>query len=250
MILTVDNLDGQGAQDYTSAIDRSEAFTITRKLNAPSTLKAVLCLAASTLPVPARRARVVATSDAGITLFTGYVTLEPAAVYAGENTVGPVYRLHLHAISDDWLLDTSAGEQASPGGLGQLSPVLLQTLTQAAGAGVFMTIRTIRGRALGVYSGAGAASWSTHAGSIAAAGYGAYRVLNGALTLAEMPGAVHTLTQDFTPARLQLAATRELVNDITLTAEPEPTTTWTELFRGDGTTSCLRLDRRAASAGR
>ena len=100
-------------------------------------------------------------------------------------------------------------------------------LTQAAGAGVFITTGLSSGRALGVYSGSGAAPWSTHAGSIAAAGYGAYRVLNSALTLATMPGAVHTLAEDFTPTRLQLAPTRELVNDLTLTAQPEPATTWT-----------------------
>ena len=94
MILTVDNLDGRGAQDYTAVIDRtraSEPLIITRKLNAPATLKTVLCLAASSLIVPVRRARVIASTDAGTTLFTGYLTLEPAAVYAGESAVGPVY---------------------------------------------------------------------------------------------------------------------------------------------------------------
>ena len=105
MKLLLDNLAGLGTVDYTAALDHAEALQITRTLNAPSTLKAVLCLEGSALAEPVRRARVVVLNDAGTTLFTGYLTTEPVPVYAGVGTRGPVYRLALHAVSDEWLLD-------------------------------------------------------------------------------------------------------------------------------------------------
>ena len=78
MLLTIDNLDGLGALDYSAAVDASAPLEITRMLNAPSILKAVLCLEASGLATPVRRGRVAASSDAGTLLFSGSTKQPPA----------------------------------------------------------------------------------------------------------------------------------------------------------------------------
>ena len=65
MKLTIDNLDGQGAVDYSGAVDGSEPLVIERILNAPSMAKGLLCLEGSGLATPARRGRVVIAADAG-----------------------------------------------------------------------------------------------------------------------------------------------------------------------------------------
>ena len=108
MLLTIDNLDGLGAVDYSAAVDDSAPLAVTRVLNAPSILKGILCLEGGKLPTPVRRGRVVVTSDSGTVLFTGYLTTEPVAVYAGVASEGAVYRFALHAVSDEWLLDKGA----------------------------------------------------------------------------------------------------------------------------------------------
>jgi hypothetical protein len=106
MILTIDNLDGRGAVDYSAALSADAPFKIERTLNAPSRCGGSLILNAEpALAVPVRRARVVAASDAGTVLFTGYLATGPVAEYAGAGLAGPVYRIALNAISDEWLLD-------------------------------------------------------------------------------------------------------------------------------------------------
>ena len=69
--MTIDNLDGLGAVDYSGAVDGSAPLSIARTLNAPSIAKGVLCLEGSGLATPVRRARVVVSSDLGTVLFTG-----------------------------------------------------------------------------------------------------------------------------------------------------------------------------------
>ncbi len=55
--------------------------------------------------MPVRRGRVVASSDNGTVLFTGYIATDPVAEYAGAGLAGPVYRIAFSAVSDEWLLD-------------------------------------------------------------------------------------------------------------------------------------------------
>ena len=103
MKLTIDNLDGLGAVDYSATIDRATPFEIVRTLNAPSLARGRLCLgdvglAGSSLATPARRGRVVITSSAGLALFTGYLATEPVSLYAGcrQPGAGLSARLHRH----------------------------------------------------------------------------------------------------------------------------------------------------------
>ena len=62
MKLTIDNLDGAGAIDYSGALSApmragETALKIVRALNAPARCTAMLDLSATTLPAPARRGR-------------------------------------------------------------------------------------------------------------------------------------------------------------------------------------------------
>ena len=92
MKVTIDNLDGLGAVDYSGAICSDVPLKIDRVLNAPSRCSGMLDVSDAAVAVPARRGRVVVSSDSGTVLFTGYVATEPEAVYAGNGTKGPVYR--------------------------------------------------------------------------------------------------------------------------------------------------------------
>ena len=253
MILTIDNLDGLGAADYSATLDDSAPLSITRVLNAPSILKGVLCLEGGALKIPARRGRVIVASDTGTILFTGYLTTEPVAVYAGVASEGAVYRYALHAVSDEWLLDKSAAGLRAADAFEQSSAAVLATLAQSSGAGVFVPGTVTNSSPVGVFVPVAVTSWSAAAGAAAQAGFGAYRVLNGALTLTPLASTVHSFSDgdgSLSVSALRLGEVRELANDVTLTGAMEPTIYWTEIFAGDGTTVAFPLSGQpGANAG-
>lgn len=135
MILTLDNNDGAGARDYTRALVSSSPLTVSRSRTGatqaaqpPDRLRAVLDLASTSLPVPARLARAVVTTDGGAVLFTGTLPSAPAPVAAGIAATGPVDHLHLEAIADiqpapGLVPPTAAAHSFTPGdGTLHLSP--------------------------------------------------------------------------------------------------------------------------------
>jgi hypothetical protein len=259
MTLTIDNLDGNGAVDYSAAMDRSETFTIERTLNATSIVRGMLCLVGCSLATPVRQARVTLTSDAGTILFTGYLATEPVAIYAGVASEGPVYRLALSAVSDEWLLDKQAAGAEIGVALGSSAGTVLSTLAQRLEAGRLNTSGLAAGRSVGVFEplsdAAPGANWSTHAGSVASTTYAAYRAVGGALNLVPAGNVVHTLSDGdgtLSVAALKTSAIRELANDVTVSGAMEPAAYWTELFEGDGTTTVFNLagEPDAPSAGR
>jgi hypothetical protein len=98
--VTIDNLDGAGARDYTAALAADDPLKIERVLHAPARCTGALHLSAFGLPVPVRGARVVVAKDDGTTLFTGYVANEPANIFAGIATMGAAHRVVFNALSD------------------------------------------------------------------------------------------------------------------------------------------------------
>ncbi len=78
MRVTIDNLDGLGAVDYTGAVAVEGPITVQRGLNIPSRCTFDLLVDVGGLVLPVRRARVVVTAeDAEATvLFTGYIATE------------------------------------------------------------------------------------------------------------------------------------------------------------------------------
>jgi hypothetical protein len=98
--VTIDNLDGGGAREYTAALAADDPLKIERVLHAPSRCTGALHLSAFGLPAPVRGARVVVAKDGGATLFSGYVANEPANVFAGVTTAGAAHRVVFNAVSD------------------------------------------------------------------------------------------------------------------------------------------------------
>jgi hypothetical protein len=241
--ITIDNLDGAGAIDYSAAMSADGPLQIQRVLNAPSRCSGLLDVSDVALVVPLRRGRVVVTADSGVVLFTGYLATEPEQIYAGTGTMGPVYRVAFSAISDEWLLDKQA-IPLSGAALGQSGGQVLTTLTNRVDSGLLTTTGVTAGRAVGVFQPVQTESWSLNAGSAAAATYAAYRVLAGAVSMQSAGAVTHALNDGdgtLQIAALKTAAVRELANDVTVSGEMEPTAYITETFAGDGTTTVFQL---------
>jgi hypothetical protein len=254
LILTIDNLNGAGAMDYSATISAEEPLTIERTLNAPSRCSGSLDVgsaanpgASSALPVPVRRARVVVASDGGTILFTGYLATEPVPVYVGVGVAGPVYRVAFSAISDEWLLDkqtlTLTGD-----GFAIAGGTLLSTLTNRIEAGLLSTSGVVNDKVVGVFTPEAARPFSANAAGIAASSYAAYRAIGGVLGLQTIGSTTHALDFDaddgggtLQVTALKTAMVKELANDITLSGELEPSAYVSELFEGDGTTTVFML---------
>jgi hypothetical protein len=243
--ITIDNLDGTGALDYSVVLCADSPVKIGRSLNVPSVCSGLLDVGDSSLKVPVRRGRVVVETANGTVLFTGYIATEPEAVYAGVGLKGPVYRYAFSAISDEWLLDKQS-VPLSGAGLAQTGGQLLTTLTNRVDAGLFTTSGVMNGASVGVFEPMQTESWSANAGSVASATYAAYRVLGGALSLQPAGTVTHTLNDGdgtLQVAALKTASVKELANDVTVSGEIEPTAYITETFAGDGTTTVFQLSQ-------
>jgi hypothetical protein len=243
--VTIDNLDGAGAVDYSGAICSGGPVKIARSLNAPSVCSGMLDVSDAGLAVPARRGRVVVTATNGTVLFTGYVATEPEAVYAGTGFRGPVYRYAFSAVSDEWLLDKQA-VPLSGAGLAQSGGQLLKVLTNRVDAGLFSTAGVMDGLSVGVFEPAQTESWSANAGGVASATYAAYRVLNGTVSLQPAGTVTHVLSDGdgtLQVAALKTSSVKELANDVTVSGEMEPAAYVTETFAGDGATTIFQLSQ-------
>ena len=257
MTLTIDNLTGLGPLDYTAAIAADTPFTLTRTLNAPSILTGTLDLTGSSNAIPTRRARMTVNAANGTTLFTGYLATEPAALYAGKTTTGPVFRYKISAVSDEWLLDKQplpylGNALAAPAG------TALRALTARVEPNLFTTTGVGAGRALGVFSPIRSETWSANAGTLANAAYSAYRVVAGALSFQPAGNTTHAFNFDTggttTYSALTLDQVKELANDVTLSGDTEPDAYLSETFAGDGVTTVFQLSeapfRASATAAR
>jgi hypothetical protein len=255
VILTIDNLNGAGAIDYTAALSADAPFAIERVLNTPSRCSGTLEVgssanpgSSSTLPVPVRRGHVVVTAASGTVLFTGYLATEPVPVYVGVGLAGPVYRVAFSAISDEWLLDKQSLTLTADG-FTVTAVSLLQELTQRTAASVLTTTQVQSGNPIGVFTPQPTQPWSINAGGIAGSTYAAYRVLNGALSMTPVGSVTHTLDFDaggqgdgtLQVAALKTAMVKELANDVTLSGQIEPTAYVSEMFLGDGATTVFTL---------
>jgi hypothetical protein len=241
--ITIDNLDGAGALDYSGAVCADGPLKIERVLNAPSKCSGLLDVSEAALAVPGRRARMVVTAESGTVLFTGYVATEPEAVYAGTGVKGAVYRYAFSAVSDEWLLDKQA-VPLSGAGLAQSGGQLLRTLTNRVDAGLFTTAGVMNGLTVGVFEPVQTESWSANAGGVAAASYAAYRVLDGAVSLQPAGTVTHALSDGdgtLQVAALKTSSVKELANDVTVSGEMEPSAYVTEIFVGDGATTVFQM---------
>ena len=245
MKLIIDNYDGKGPVDYSSAVVAGHPFRIVRQLNEPVTCAATLYPGPGRA-VPARNGRVLVEDDAGNLLFTGYVATEPALELAGQGTTGAVYQVQLSAISDDILLSRQSLSQASISrGItaaravqallaGSPVPGIQQSLSQAVQNVAF-------------YEAESGRSWAQNTGLLANATRNAWRLMNGTLTMLPVGSVTHSLNEaqgTLSPAALSLAMARGVANDVTVCGVAEPDAYVTEFFQGDGTTVVFNLTRK------
>jgi len=242
VILTIDNLDGAGVLNYTSALVAKPSLRIERTLNEPSICSFTLATQASGLPVPLRLARIVVSDDNDVLLFTGYVASEPALELVGEGLAGPVYQAAVSAVSDDVLLDMQE-VLSTRASFGLEAGQLAQNLTNSVDPTRF-TLNTAQAQGtVGRFVPEPGKGWSGNVGAVASTSRNAYRVVAGGMTMAPIGSVMHSLNEtdgSLQVGKLQASMVKMLANDVTVCGEEEPSAYVTEVFAGDGTT--VRFD--------
>jgi hypothetical protein len=233
-------------QDYSAALDAAQPLTIERKLNESSVCLLWLSLPADgSLATPQRNQALSVTGDDGTTYFTGYIAVSPMPEYAGMALEGPRYRIAIQAVSDELLLDQVA-MAPSKGAASETAGSLVTSLVTRTGLTSLSTRGLTLTAAVNNFVPEPGADWSKTVGQVASEARAAYRTVNGAVTMAAIPAAVHALNE--TDGSLNLAsltltanAKRTLANDITVCGEHEPAAYVTEYFLGDGVTTTFYL---------
>jgi hypothetical protein len=233
-------------QDYTAALDAAHPLTIERKLNTPSVCQLWLSLANNgSLAAPLRNQYLTVVGDDGTIYFTGYIAVSPLPEFAGLGIEGPRYRIAIQAISDELLLDQL--RMPSIGGVaGQTASGLIASLVVHSGSSAIDTQGVSLSAPIGSFIPEPGASWSKSAGQVATQARAAYRVINGALSLASVQSTVHPLnetdgTLNLASLALSASVKRALANDVTVCGEHEPVAYVTEYFEGDGVTTQFSL---------
>ena len=243
MKLTIDNLDGNGAVDYSQAIVSREKFIVERQLNEPSLCSFTVAPSGANLATPVRHGRVIVSDDNAVVLFTGYVGTEPALSLVGEGDAGAALQAQVSAVSDDLLLDLQQLPLSQPGVLASANQ-LLQGLNARLGVnGISFALGESNGT-VGEFVPDAAQSWSKNAGALASMARSAYRVVNGAVTMMPVGSVVHSLSEadgTLLVSNLQASMVKVLANDITVCGPSEPGAYVTEFFQGDGTTTLFDL---------
>jgi hypothetical protein len=251
--ITIDNLDGLGAVDYSGAVAAEASVKVQRVLNAPSRCTAEIVLGVGGLAVPKRRGHVVVSAADGTLLFTGYLATEPARVWVGESSQGAVYRARVTAVSDEWLLDNlgSGAGLRDTQMLGLDGGALVARLAARAQAGGSAGVTVAPSGSLagtGGFAARASQPWSANAGGAASSAYAAYRALNGQVLIEPVGTTTHALSDadgTLSVAELTTSQVRELANDVTLSGEDEAAAYVSESFGGDGATTVFTLSEAA-----
>jgi hypothetical protein len=243
--VTIDNLDGNGAIDYSGTLSATQPIMIGRKLNEPSICTLRLVTAGTSLIAPLRNGRVIVADNNGIVLFTGYLATEPARELVGAGTTGAVYQLLATAVSDEVLLDWQTVPQTRAGG-GETVGQLLTTLTARVDATRLAVRATAATAPVGYFMPDAGLSWSQNAGALASMARASYVALAGTVTLAPIGNVTHTLSETagtLQVSALQASMVKTIANDVTVCGAEEPAAYVTEIFQGDGTTVLFMLTR-------
>lgn len=241
MKVTIDNLDGNGALNYSPSLSGVEPLTIERKLNKPSSC--TIDLVPGGLAVPASGGRVVVSADNGTILFTGYAIAAPARVYAGMGTTGPAYVLQVSCLSDEILFDARVSEKTIEC-VATTAGDLLTKMTGRATTQVVPVSGDAISTPIGGFQPLAGKSWSENAGALANAARASYRVVNDAMVFENIGDQVHMLAESagsFDRSAFKGARARLAVNDVTVCGKEEPQAYVTEIFQGDGITSAFQL---------
>jgi hypothetical protein len=236
MNLTIDNLQGQGPQDYTGGLDGTKLPVVGRKLHQPSEMQFSLVANFPGFIVPVTGARVVLVRADGSFVFTGYVTAAPQYEYLGWGEQAPVYRYNVVAQSDEVLLNQKALPNRAPF-VERSAGSALRQLAQDLLPGLFNTGAVQNVETLAAYAVNPQESFSFHAAEIALAARASFRAMNGALILAAVGGATYALNEgdpNFSPEGLWLNSPNLLANELTVIGQDEPQAYVRDYFVGDG----------------
>ncbi len=236
MKLTIDNLQGQGAVDYTAGLDGTVAPRVERKINQPSALRCSLLIGSSGVAAPTMGARVVLAKANGSLLFTGYLTEAPQFEHLGFGENGTVYRYDLIAESDEVLLDQKALPNRAPF-VARSAGSALRQLAQDLLPGWFDTSAVQDVDTLAAYRVNPQKKFSYHAAEIALATRASYRTMDGRMSLAPVGTATYPLNEsdaNFSPTGLKLVCPKMQQNDITIIGLDEPQAYVRDYFVGDG----------------
>ena len=236
MKLTIDNLQGQGPQDYSGAVDGTKPPKVERKLNQPAELQFSLLANTPGFVVPVMGARVMLGKTNGSDVFSGYVTSAPQYEYLGWGEPGPVYRYNVVAQSDEILLNQKALPARSPF-VDRSAGDALRQLAQDLLPGWFDTSAVQDLDTLAVYAVNPQKNFSYHAAEIALAARASFRTMNGALILAPVGAASYVLNEsdsNFSPEGLWLSSPNLLANELTVIGQDEPQAYVRDYLVGDG----------------
>jgi hypothetical protein len=236
MKLTIDNLQGQGPQDYSGALDGTKPPKVGRKLNQPAELQFSLVASSPGFVIPVTGARVTLGKTNGSDVFTGYVTEAPQYEYLGWGEQGPVYRYNVVAQSDEVLLDQKALPNRSPF-VDRSAGNALRQLAQDLLPGWFDTSAVQDVDTLATYAVNPQKTFSLHAAEISLAARASFRTMNGSLILAPVGAAMYALNEsdeNFSPKGLWLNSPNLLANELTVIGQDEPQAYVRDYFVGDG----------------
>jgi hypothetical protein len=246
MKLTIDNLQGQGPQDYTGALDGTKTPKVERKLNQPAELQFSLVANSPGFVIPVTGARVILGKTNGSEVFTGYVIAAPQYEYLGWGEQGPIYRYNVAAQSDEILLDQKALPNRSSF-VDRSAGNALRQLTQDLLPGWFNTSAVQSLDTLADYAVNPQRSFSFHAAEIAVAARASFRTMSGALLLAPVGAAAYALNEsdvNFSPQGLWLNSPDLLVNELTVIGQDEPQAYVRDYFVGDGLSLTFYLSQK------
>lgn len=236
MKISVDNLRGLGAIDYTSVLDLSIAPRIERKLNEPSRFSCALRGDVNGFVVPESGARIWAVKESGEFLFTGYLTEKPASEYLGWAEAGAVYRYVLRAESDEILLDQKALPRSSPF-VGRSAGSALKQLVENLLPGRFDTSGVAEVDGLTAYEVNPQKKFSEHARAIALEARARYFAVNGGIEFGPVGATNYALDEGdpkFSPSGLRVSCGTGALNDVTVIGLNEPQAYVRDYFVGDG----------------
>lgn len=235
MRLTIDNLQGQGPVDYTTALDATVAPHVEREINRFSKLRFSLSGSSSAFVAPVTGARVILANANGSLVFTGY-TQAPQFEYLGWGEQGAVYRCNVVTESDEVLLDQKALPNRASF-VARSAGSALRQLAEDLLPGWFDTGAVQDVDILASFQVNPQKSFSYHAAEIALAARASYRAMNGALLLSPVGAVTHTLNEgdaNFSPMNLKLACLKFPMNDVTVIGQQEPRAYVRDYFVGDG----------------
>lgn len=236
MKLTIDNLQGLGAVDYTACVDPTVAIHISRVLNRASEMTLCVIPSSAGFVPPGVGARITLSKTDGSFLFTGYLMDAPVCEYVGSGQQAPVYRYRMRAQSDEVLLDAKALPNRAPF-VARTAGSALKQLAQDLLPGEFNTDAVQDLDRLASYPVNPQKKFSYHAGEIAVAARARYGAIDGELQLVPIGSRCYNIDEGdphFSPSGLKLVRASTVVNDVTVIGLEEPQSYVRDYFVGDG----------------